>query len=139
MLRKSTYVILLLLLIVGCSRKGDEELPPIVGDLEVRFQIQDQFGLLPDTLNIPVIVALYVDSLHTREVASDAVSAQNHVTTAVLFENIDSDFFYLKIRINLAGLPSHCPDHRVFVVKDMKTTTDIVEIEIRQNDILCRY
>lgn len=141
-MRKSIYIPLLVLLAgltaLSCSRKDDDELPARVGDLQVFFKISDQFGILPDTSNIPVLVNLYADTAHNVLVRSEAVTAVNHLTKTVTFESMEPTFFYLSIQINEPDLPPPCEDTRVVVVHNRLTLTDIIELEIRANEIRCR-
>ncbi len=141
-MRKSIYIPLIFLLLglaaVSCSRKEDDELPARTGDLQVFFKISDQFGLLGDTLNIPVLVNLFADTAHAKLVRSEAVTAVNHLTKTVTFEDMEPTFFYLSIEINLPGLPPPCEDTRVFVQYNQLTLTDMIEMEVRAEEIRCR-
>ena len=51
--RMIPVVLLILVVIAGCSRKPDEELPARVGDLQVRCKIVDQANL-PETFPVTV-------------------------------------------------------------------------------------
>ncbi len=139
---KSLSAALTILLVVfalfSCSRKEDDELPARVGDLEVLFSVTDQFGILPDTINIPVILSLYTDTTHAVEVRSESITVHNRTAMSVKFEEMEPTFFYLSIRINVPGLPPPCDDITVFVQYNRLTTTDLVEIEVRAQEIRCR-
>lgn len=141
-MRRSIYIPLIVLLFglaaSSCSRKDDDELPARVGDLQVFFRISDQFGLLPDTSNIPVLVNLYADTAHATLVRSEAVTAVNHITKTVDFESMEPTFFYLSIEINVPNLPPPCEDTRVFVQYNRLTLTDIIDMEVRAEEIRCR-
>lgn len=141
-MRKSIYIPLIFLLVglavASCSRKDDDELPARTGDLQVFFKISDQFGLLGDTLNIPVLVNLYADTAHAKLVRSEAVTAVNHLTKTVTFEDMEPTFFYLSIEINIPGLPPPCEDTRVFVQYNQLTLTDMIEMDVRANEIRCQ-
>lgn len=141
-MRKSIYIPLIVLFVglaaLSCSRKDDDELPARVGDLQVFFVISDQFGLLPDTSNIPVLVNLYADTAHSVLVRSEAVTAVNHLTKTVTIESMEPTFFYMSIQINEPGLPPPCEDTRVFVQQNQVTQTDMIEMEVRANEIRCR-
>lgn len=140
-MRRSFYLLLVVFLtaLIGfsCSRKGDDELPARVGDLQVLFRISDQFGLLPDTSNIPVLVSLFADTGHVVLVRSEAVVVHNHVATTVNFESMEPTFFYLSIEINVPNLPPPCADTRVFVRYNELTLTDMIDIEVRAQEIRC--
>ena len=124
---------------LSCSRKGDDELPARVGDLKVMFKISDQFGVLPDTTNIPVVLSLYTDTTHVVLVRSETINVRNHVTMAMDFEELEPTFFALSIVINSAGLPPACEDFTVFVQQNLVTTTDVYEIEVRADEIICSH
>ena len=141
-MRKTVYIPLIFLLIAltasSCSRKNDDELPARVGDLQVFFRISDQFGILPDTVNIPVLVKLFADTAHAVLVRSEAVTAVNHLTKTVDFESMEPTFFYLSIEINVPNLPPPCADTRVFVRHNELTLTEMIDIEIRAQEIRCK-
>lgn len=141
-MRRSIYIPLIVLIVglaaLSCSRKEDDELPARIGDLQVFFRISDQFGLLPDTTSIPVLVNLYADTSHNVLVRSEAVVAVNHLMKTVTLESLEPTFFYMSIEINEPGLPPPCEDTRVFVQQNQVTQTDMIEMEVRANEIRCR-
>lgn len=128
---------LALLTVAGCSRKGDDELPARSGDLEARFVVDDDFGILPDTLNIPMILTIYADAAHTLMQQSEAVTVQNHQPASVIFEELAPTFLYLSIRINVSGLPEQCPDVSVFIQQNRVTSTNLINIDVRESEIRC--
>lgn len=135
----SFFLIVLAIAALSCSRKGDDELPARVGDLRVMFRISDQFGVLPDTTNIPVVLSLYTDTTHAVLVRSEAIDVRNHVMMAKDFEELEPTFFSLSITINVAGLPEACDDFTVFVQQNLVTTTELYELEVRAEEIICSH
>ncbi|MGB5138616.1 MAG: hypothetical protein WBP29_08805 [Candidatus Zixiibacteriota bacterium] len=135
----SFFLIVLAIAALSCSRKGDDELPARVGDLQVLFRISDEFGVLPDTTNIPVVLSLYTDTSHAVLVRSEAINVRNHVTMAVSFEEMEPTFFSLAITINVAGLPEACDDFRVFVQQNLVTRTELYELDVRAEEIICSH
>lgn len=133
----TTVLLLALLTAFSCSRKGDDELPARVGDLQVLFSVTDNFGILPDTNNIPVIVSIYTDSTHSIQVRSEAVTVHNRTISSVTFEDMEPRFFLLSVVINVPGLPEPCDDATVFVQYNRLTITDLVAIEVRAQEIRC--
>ncbi len=139
MLRYLPSLLLILIVIFGCSRKGDDELPPRSGDLQVRVMVTDEFGVLPDTVNIPLILSLYTetDSTHSLVVQSEAAVVKNHTQATVLFEDLAPAFFNLSVRINISGLPEQCPDYRVYVQEGRVSPTNLITIDVRSEEIRC--
>ncbi len=137
MLRYLPSLLLILIIISGCSRKGDEELPPRSGDLQVRVIVTDEFGTLPDTANIPLLLSIYTDSTHSRLMQSEAAIVKNNIQSFVLFEDLAPDFYYLSVRINVSGLPEQCPDYRVYVQEGRVSPTNLITIEVRSEEIRC--
>ncbi|MGB5105711.1 MAG: hypothetical protein WBP42_03250 [Candidatus Zixiibacteriota bacterium] len=135
----SFFLIVLAIAALSCSRKGDDELPARVGDLQVLFRISDEFGVLPDTTNIPVVLSLYTDTSHAVLVRSEAINVRNHVTMAVSFEEMEPTFFSLAITINVAGLQEACDDFRVFVQQNLVTRTELYELDVRAEEIICSH
>jgi len=130
-------LMLALLAVAGCSRKDDDELPARAGDLEARFVIDDDFGILPDTLSIPMILTVYADAAHTQMQQSEAITVQNHKPASLTFEELAPTFLYLSIRINVSGLPEQCPDISVFVQQNRVTSTNLITIDVRESEIRC--
>lgn len=133
----SSLLLLALLVAFSCSRKPDDELPARVGDLQVLFSVTDQFGILPDTNNIPVIISLYTDSTHAVMARSEAMTVHNRTAMSITFEDMEPTFFLMSIVINVPGLPEPCPDITVFVQYNRLTITDLVAIEVRAQEIRC--
>lgn len=136
-IRISAILILACLIIWGCSRKEDEALPERTGDLLVQFTIHEESNHLSDPENIPVIVSLYMDTLHTRLVISEDVVVAEDIQTEVRFEDVVSNFYWLEILVNESDLPPQCPDVRVFVRQDLTTTTDALEYTLREDLWVC--
>lgn len=134
-----TTIVLLLGIAIGCGRKADDELPARVGDLEVIFKIVDEFGRLPDTLNIPVILSIATDTLFTSTSTAreQVVTAKNHEQKVVGFKDMAPSFFYVKVLINRPGLPPTCSPTAVFVRENMVTRTDLISLTLLENLIRC--
>lgn len=135
----SIILIVLTIAALSCSRKGDDELPARVGDLKVMFKISDQFGILPDTTNIPVVLSLYTDTSHAVLVRSEIINVRNHVKNLMTFEDMEPTFFSLSIVINSPGLPPPCDDFTVFVKQNLVTTTELFELDVRAEEIICSH
>lgn len=140
---KRFYVLALLALSIfvafSCSRKEDDELPARSGDLKVWFKVSDQFGVLADTVNIPVILSIYTDTTHSRLVRSESMTVRNHVTMAVTFEELEPRFMSLTAIINQNAITQDCPDLSVFIRESLVTETDVIELEVLGQEIRCNY
>ena len=132
-----TALIISLAVIWGCSRKADESLPARTGNLLVRFTIHDESSYLSDPANIPVIVSIYADTLHTHLIASQDIMAADDATREVTFPDLPVSFYWMEMLVNESGLPDPCHDVRVFIQQNITTSTDDLEYTLRQDFWIC--
>jgi hypothetical protein len=137
MIKKISVIALLALVaLLSCSRKGDEALPQRIGDLRVRFQIEDRAGL-PATF--PVTVNVYSDSARTLLTRTTTVTADTLSYKSVDFTNLAVAFFYVRITVNVEGLSSpYClDDMTVFVKLHEQTVSPIRLMTVFQGRTTC--
>ena len=129
-------VLLILVVIAGCSRKPDEELPARVGDLEVRCQIIDQADL-PATF--PVTVSVYSDVSRSLLKATKTITAKKDSVNTVGFTDLPSSFMYVHITVDVSSLASHScgTDLTVFIKLDGLAITPIRVLTVRPGLIEC--
>ncbi len=121
----------------GCSRKGDESLPPREGNLLAQFTIHEESSHLDNPSSIPVLVSLYRDTLHQMMVASKSVTAKDDTPAEVLFEDLPVGFYWLEILVNESGLPEQCDDISVYVLQDLTSSTSNLQYTLRQDFWVC--
>ena len=129
-------VLLILVVIAGCSRKPDEEVRARVGDLRVRCQIVDQANL-PETF--PVTVSVYSDTGRTLLKGTKTITTKKDSVNTVEFLDLPSSFMYAHISVNVDGLGStSCQeDLTVFVKLDQITVTPIRVLTVYAGYIRC--
>jgi hypothetical protein len=129
-------VILILIVIAGCSRKPDQELPARIGDLHVRCQIIDQANL-PETF--PVTVAVYSDTARTLLKGSKTFTTKKDSVNTVEFKDMPVSFMYTHITVNVAGLGSQTceTDLTVYVKISDVTVTPIRVMTVYAGYIRC--
>ena len=137
LLRYLAVIAVVVAIFWGCSRKGDESLPPRTGSLQVHFTIHEESNHLPDPSSIPVIVSLYSDTLHARLIQSKDVTAKDDTPAQVTFNDLVVNFYWLEIMVNEADLPAQCQDTRVYIQQDLTTTTSNLEYTLRQDFWVC--
>lgn len=123
-------VLLIIMVIAGCGRKPDEELPARIGDLQVLFQIIDQ-AILPETF--PVTVSLYSDSARTLQVGTRTVMVRKDSVNTVLFTDLPVSFLYCHIKVDVPSLSSRGreADLTVYIKLHSVTVTPIVVLTVR--------
>jgi hypothetical protein len=123
-------VLLIIVVIAGCGRKPDEELPARIGDLQVLFQIIDQANL-PETF--PVTVSLYSDSAHTLQAATRTVTVRKDSVNTVSFTDLPVSFLYCHIKVDVPSLSirSRETDLTVYIKLHSVTVTPIVVLTVR--------
>lgn len=129
-------VLLILVVIIGCSRKPDEEPEARIGDLQVRCQIIDQANL-PETF--PITVAVYSDTGHTLLKGSKTVTTKKDSVNTVEFLDLPSSFLYTRITVDVAGLASRSceEDLTVYVKLSQVTVTPIRVMTVYAGYIRC--
>lgn len=137
MIKKLIPVVLLILVVIaGCSRKPDEELPARIGDLEVRCQIIDQANL-PETF--PVTVSVYSDEARTLLKATRTITTQKDSVNTVAFTDLPVSFMYVHITVDVSSLAStSCEtDLTVYIKLDGLSITPIRVLTVRPGLIEC--
>jgi hypothetical protein len=129
-------VILILVVIAGCSRKPDEELPARVGSLQVLCKIVDQANL-PETF--PVTVSVYSDTGRTLLKATRTIVTMNDSVNTVEFTDLASSFMYVHITVDVPSLTSNSceADLTVYIKLDLLTVTPIRVLTVRPSFIEC--
>ncbi|TFH65803.1 MAG: hypothetical protein E4G91_01140 [Candidatus Zixiibacteriota bacterium] len=129
-------VLLILVVIAGCSRKPDEELPARIGDLEVRCQIIDQANL-PETF--PVTVSVYSDETRTLLKATRTITTKKDSVNTVAFTDLPVSFMYVHITVDVSSLTStSCDtDLTVYIKLDGLSITPIRVLTVRPGLIEC--
>ncbi len=134
-------VLLILVVIAGCSRKPDEELPARVGDLQVLCKIVDQANL-PETF--PVTVSVYSDVARTLLADTKTITTMKDSVNTVAFTNLPSNFMYVHITVDVPSLSSRSreTDLTVYVKLDGLTVTPIQVLTVRPGygdlQVLCK-
>ncbi len=134
--RITAIALLMLVILVGCSRKPDNNLPERIGDLRVRvLVVEDQAGL-PGVF--PVTVAVY-DTSHTRLIRSQTISTDTGTVQMVEFKDMASAFFNVRFTVNVdsLGTPSCAEDMSVFVRLNEVTTTPVRQMMIHYGRADC--
>jgi hypothetical protein len=137
MIKKLIPVVLLILVVIaGCSRKPDEELPARVGDLQVRCQIVDQANL-PETF--PITVSVYSDAARTLLKATKTITTKKDSLNTVAFTSLPSSFMYVHITVDESSLASHSceTDLTVYIILDGLAITPIRVLTVRPGLIEC--
>lgn len=129
--------LLLLLTGISCSRKGDELIPPRLGNLVVKFVVYEESNLIPDPGDIPIILTLYRETDPTQPVRTEAVRAASGVVTGTHIEDLPADFYDLELIINLPNLPDPCCAVKVFVQLNQTTETELFVYRVRQTLMIC--
>lgn len=129
-------VLLVLVVIVGCSRKPDEELPARIGDLKVRCQIVDNANL-PETF--PVTVSVYSDSARSLLKGAKTFTTKKDSVNTTEFLDLPSAFMYVHITVNVAelGVRTCDQDLTVYVRLNEVTVTPIRVLTVYSNRIEC--
>lgn len=137
MYRFALVAIIGLLVVAGCSRKGNEQLPPRVGDLLVKFIVNDEAGL---PQRIPVTVAVYSDFAHTAELRSEQVVTMSDSLNIVELKGMAAISAYVVISIDQNIAYPTCtyrPHYAVFVQQGRVSTTPIITMTVRQQVTEC--
>ena len=129
MIKKLAFIsLLVLLMVVGCSRKPDEEPTANVGDLRVRFQVKSNLDL-PATF--PVTVSVFADSAHTPALAPapKTVTAVKDSIFAVEFYELKRGFMWVQFHVGAAGITNaDCPEDMSVIVQLNKMITTPIRI-----------
>jgi hypothetical protein len=137
MTRRLIPVVLLILLVIsGCSRKPDEELPARVGDLQVFCKIIDQANL-PESF--PVTVSVYSDTARTLLKGTKTITTTKDSVNTVAFMKLPSSFMYVHITVDVPSLASNScgTDLTVFIKLDGLAITPIRVMTVRPGLIEC--
>jgi len=129
-------VLLILVVIVGCSRKPDEELPARIGDLQVLCKIIDQANL-PETF--PVTVSVYSDTARTLRAGTKTFATKKDSVNTVAFTDLPVSFMYVHITVDVDSLVStSCEtDLTVYIKLDGLTITPIRVLTVYSSYIRC--
>ncbi len=129
-------VLLILVVIAGCSRKPDEELPARVGDLHVRCQIIDQANL-PETF--PITVSVYSDAARTLLKGTKTITTVKDSVNTVAFTDLPVSFMYVHITVDVDSLTSKSceTDLTVYVIIDQVAVTPIRVLTVYSGYISC--
>jgi hypothetical protein len=129
-------VLLILVVIAGCSRKPDEELPARLGDLQVLCKIIDQANL-PETF--PVTVAVYSDTARSLLKGTKTITAMKDSVNTVAFTDLPVNFMYVHITVDVATLTNtSCEtDLTVYIKLSGLTVTPIRVLTVRPGYIVC--
>ena len=117
-MRRSPYFLLplLFLCLIGCSRKGDDNPPERLGDLNVQFVVNDQYDLLGTQLTVEM--SLYDDSLHAYKIETRQAAATVDVSQTVGFKDINAraTFYFLEVKLIADGEEMGvCDDYAVYI------------------------
>lgn len=137
MIKKLIPVILLIIVVIaGCGRKPDEELPARIGDLQVLCKIIDQANL-PETF--PVTVSVYSDAARTLPKGSKTIAAMKDSVNTIAFTDLPVSFMYVHITVDVAFLASKSceTDLPVYIKLDGLTITPIRVLTVRPGLIEC--
>ena len=123
-------VLLILVVIAGCGRKPDEELPARVGDLQVLCKVIAQANL-PETF--PLTVSIYSDSARTLQAATKTITVRKDSVYTVAFADLPSGFMYVRVTVDVPSLSSRSreTDLTVFVKLHGLTVTPILTLTVR--------
>ena len=129
-------VLLILVVIAGCSRKPDEELPARVGDLQVLCKIVDQANL-PE--RFPVTVSVYSDTARTLLAGTRTFTTMKESVDTVAFTSLPVSFMYVHITVNVDSLAStSCEtDLTVYIKLERLTVTPIRVLTVHPGYIEC--
>jgi hypothetical protein len=129
-------ILLIFVVIAGCSRKPDEELPARIGDLQVLCKIIDQANL-PETF--PVTVSVYSDSARTLQKGSKTITAMKDSVKTISFADLPVSFMYVHITVDVSSLAmKSCEsDIPVYIKLDGLTVTPIRVLTVRPGLIEC--
>jgi len=141
MFRRACFIIVAtLLLVLSCSRKGDESLPPRVGDLKVLFQFIDNLNHFSDMERVPVRITVYAADSVTLHISA-TVMARKDQTTSYTFEDLGAEITGNWIGLEAdpsGGRYAACPDkYKVFVREGLLTSTNTIEIKYRPEEMIC--
>ena len=129
-------VLLILVVIAGCSRKPDEELPARVGDLQVLCKIIDEANL-PE--RFPVTVSVYSDTARTLLADTKTITTKKDSVNTVAFTKLPVSNMYVHITVDVDSLTSKSceSDLTVYVKLDGLTVTRIRVLTVYSGYIRC--
>lgn len=129
-------VLLTLLMLSGCSRKPDEELPARVGDLQVLCKIIDQANL-PETFPVTVSVFTELDRV-VPKVTKTITTTRDSVNT-FSFTDLPVSFMYVHITVDVAELTAKSceTDLTVYIKLDGLTITPLRVMTVYTGYIDC--
>lgn len=129
-------VLVIFVVISGCSRKPDEELPARVGDLQVLCKIIDEANL-PEAF--PVTVSVYSDQARTLPKGSRTITAMKDSVYTISFVDLPVSFMYVHITVDVTSLSmKSCEtDLPVYIKLDGLTVTLIRVLTVRPGLIEC--
>ncbi|GEM_PF-2184882 len=129
-------ILLTLLMLAGCSRKPDEELPARVGDLQVLCKIIDQASL-PETFPVTVSVFTELDRV-VPKVTKTITTTKDSVNT-FSFTDLPVSFMYVHITVDVAELTANSceTDLTVYIKLDGLTITPLRVMTVYTGYIDC--
>jgi len=129
--------LLILVVIAGCGRKPDEELPARVGDLQVLCRIVDPLNILPGTF--PITVSIYSDTARTLLADTKTITTKKDSVNTVAFTKLPVSNMYVHITVDVDSLTSKSceSDLTVYVKLDGLTVTRIRVLTVYSGYIRC--